>query len=395
MANFIAEVLAGCSDFFRAWRGFFALQSLESDWQKIVFYAESRADWAHMEPVVKKLIEKHARQITCITSDPADPVLTTTQPGVRSFFIGSGSARTALFQALKARAFVMTLTDLDSYYLKRSNHPVHYFYIFHALVSTHAAYRQHAFDAYDTVFCVGRYHEEEIREQEKVYSLKPKNLVAGGYCRLDLLIEEVRSRQAKQADAAPGHTGPTVLVAPTWGDSSMVGNCLEKVLDGLTGARIRTILRFHPMTHRHYPDLPEKMRNRYGNTGCFEFDDRLKSIDSLLQADIMIADHGGSGIEFAFGLEKPVIWVATPPKIHNPGRDRIKVALFEDIIRSTTGIEIGTDRLEQLPETVRSLFGQAEAWQSRIADLREKNIFNVGKSAEVMADYIAGHAAAK
>lgn len=371
------------------------MQSLESDWRQIVFYAESRADWAHMEPVVQKLIEKHAKQITCITSDPADPILTNALPALRSFYIGSGSARTALFQALKAGAFVMTLTDLNSYYLKRSNQPVHYFYIFHALVSTHAAYRQHAFDAYDTVFCVGRYHEEEIREQEKVYDLRPKTLVEGGYCRLDLLINEVRSRQEKQDNAEAKHTEPTVLVAPTWGDSSMVGSCLEKILDCLTGARIRTILRLHPMTHRHHPELPDEMRGRYGSSGCFEFDDRLKSIDSLLQADIMIADHGGSGIEFAFGLEKPVIWVATPPKIHNPGRDRIRLPLFEDSIRSTTGIEIGTDSLGQLPEIIRSLYDQAETWQSRIARLREKNIFNVGKSAEVMADYIAGHAAAK
>ncbi len=393
MTKLFAKALSSCSDFIRSWSGFFAVQSLESDWQKIVFYAESRADWAHMEPVVKRLTKHHSRQVTCITSDPADPILNNVSPAIKAIYIGSGSARTALFQAIKARAFVMTLTDLNSYYLKRSSHPVHYFYIFHALVSTHAAYRQYAFDAYDTVFCVGPYHRDEIREQEKVYSLKPKNLAEGGYCRLDLLIEEVRSRREKPEAATP--EGPTVLVAPTWGDSSMVGNCLEKVLDALTAARIRTILRFHPMTLRHYPDLPQQMRDRYSHSGCFEFDDRLKSIESLLQADIMIADHGGSGIEFAFGLEKPVIWVATPPKIHNPGRDRIGLPLFEDSIRSATGVEIATDRLEQLPETVRSIYGQTEAWKSRIAGLREKNIFNVGKSAEVMADYIAGYAAAK
>ena len=353
-----------------------------------MFYAESRADWAHLEPVLKKLTDQYEQKVTCITSDPVDPLLQSQSPLLRTFYIGSGTARTVFFQVVAAKAFVMTLTDLNAYYLKRSSHPLHYFYVFHALVSTHAAYRQFAFDAYDTVFCVGPHHINEIREQEKVYNLKPKTLVEGGYCRLDLLIDAVRNRREKQNSALVKHAEPTVLVAPTWGDSSLVGTCLEKILDCLTGAKIRTILRLHPMTHRHYPDLPDKMRSRYGSSGCFEFDDRPQSIDSLLQADIMIADHGGSGIEFAFGLEKPVIWVATPPKIHNPGRERIGLPLFEDSIRSATGIEIGTDCLEQLPETIRRLFDQAENWQSRIAALREKNIFKVGKSAASMADYI-------
>ncbi len=377
---------AGFGNIVKAWKSLAALSALDSRWSSVLFYAESNADWAHIAPIMKILHEKYQQPVTCITSDPADSILQSNHELVLPFFIGSGIARTVFFQMASAKAFVMTLTDLDSYYLKRSKNNVHYFYVFHALVSSHGAYREHAFDAYDTIFCVGPHHVSEIREQEKVYQLKAKNLVEAGYCRLDQVFASAAGHDIKHQTT--DQAKPVVLLAPTWGPSSMVNNCLDKVIKILTSAKITTILRLHPMTLRHHPDLPERLLADYADSGCFSFDNKLQAIDSLLQADVMVADHGGSGLEFALGLERPVVSIATPAKIHNSGRDRIALPLFEDQIRDEMGVRLDPARLDKLPEIVRELHVRSVEWRGRLAQTRQNKIFNVGKSAQVMADCI-------
>lgn len=364
-----------------AWRSYSALQTLDNN--ALVFYAESQADWAHLRPILDCLLEKHRQKVVCVTSDCNDSILAYPHEMLQTFFIGSGTARTLFFQSLKAKAMVLTLTDLDVYFLKRSINPVHYFYVFHALVSTHAAYRAKAFDAYDTIFCVGPYQVDEIRLREKVGNLPGKNLVQGGYCRLDQLIARTSTKCDKTEE-----TTTTVLVSPTWGNSSVVASCLEKILQILTQNRFNTILRLHPMTLRHFPNLPLELEKKFADSGFFTFDRRLQAIESLLQADLMIADHGGSGIEFALGLLKPVISIATPAKMHNPERDKIPLPLFEDLIRPATGSLVQPDQLDQLPQLINDMKTNAQNWKKKLEQLRQQYIFNTGCSATMMAEYI-------
>ena len=112
----------------------------------------------------------------------------------------------------------MTLPDLDQFWLKRSQHPVHYVYLFHSLNSTHAAYRRGAFDAYDTVLCVGPHHVAEIRATEARYGLREKELVEHGSVKLDTVLAEVASRGTETTTGGARR----VLVAPSWGDCSLI-----------------------------------------------------------------------------------------------------------------------------------------------------------------------------
>src|SRR5688500_7725782 len=146
----------------QAWRGMRAFQRLDESFRRLVFYSESAADWPHLGPVVEELGARGC-PVTYLSSDLTDPGLALAGPMFRSFFIGSGSTRTILFRSIDCRHFVMTLPDLERFHLKRSVAPVHYVYLFHSLNSTHTSYRQGAFDAYDTILCVGPHHIEEIR----------------------------------------------------------------------------------------------------------------------------------------------------------------------------------------------------------------------------------------
>jgi YidC/Oxa1 family membrane protein insertase len=57
------------------------------------------------------------------------------------------------------------------------------------MTSTHMVLRKGAFDAYDTIFCVGPHHVAESREAEQIYGLKPRSLAEIGYVKLDALLD--------------------------------------------------------------------------------------------------------------------------------------------------------------------------------------------------------------
>ena len=83
---------------------------------------------------------------------------------------------------------VMTMPDLNSFFLKKSAHPVHYVYVFHAINSAQMIYLKHSFDAYDTILCCGPHHVRELRELENLNGLQPRKLIEHGYGRLDTLL---------------------------------------------------------------------------------------------------------------------------------------------------------------------------------------------------------------
>ena len=127
--------------------------------KKYFFYAETNSDWEHLEPLLNYLEKKCNKEIVRITSDINDQYINKKN----TFYIGSGSIRTILFKTINAKALIMTLPEIDCYYLKKSIHKnVKYIYVFHSIFSSHRIYSEMAFDNYDTILCVGNFHLNEV-----------------------------------------------------------------------------------------------------------------------------------------------------------------------------------------------------------------------------------------
>lgn len=362
-----------------AWTGLRSFQSRSAGARAIVFYAETSADWAHLGPVADAL-GRQGVQILRVTSDRSDRVL----QGPDAYWVGSGGARTVFFRTLEADALVMTLTDLEQLHLKRSVNAVHYFYVFHSIASTHRVYREHAFDAYDTILCVGPHHFTELRRTKEVYGLPPKRLVEHGYGRLDTLIADLGEKTV-----APAPDGVTrVLLAPSWGESSLVRQGLDPVIEVLLAAGFEVSVRLHPMTVRHHPRLAQELVSRHGSGGRFRYDPDVSTTEALLAADVMISEWSGAALEYAFARQRPVIFIDTPPKIHNPQHARIGLPALEADIRERIGKLVAPGEIARLPDVVSELVRDASSWHERIGRIRDQTVFNVGRSGEAGAAHI-------
>jgi len=353
----------------------------------LVFYAEGPADWPHFEAIVGELTGTHGLSLLYVTSDARDPVLDAPPRGVTPFCVGSGGARTVFFQSVAARVVVMTLPDLDTFHLKRSVHPSHYVYLFHAISSTHRVYRRGAFDAYDTILCVGPHHVEEIRETERVYGLPPKRLVEHGYGRLDAIL--TRARDLPPFVPSEG-SRKRVVVAPSWGECSLLEQSYGvDVLRILLDAGHDVTLRLHPMTVRHRSRMVEDLRRGFTRQPGFTLELDMRAQESLQRADLMIGDWSGAATEFAFGLERPVLSIDTPPKINNPEHGEIASPPLEDRIRREIGEVVSPRELSALLPAVVRLAAPGGEWAARIRQARARWIFNPGRSGAVGAETIA------
>ena len=134
------------------------------------------------------------------------------------------------------------------------------------------------------------------------------------------------------------------------------------------------------MTVRHQPDLPERLERTWGARGRFHFDPDVGTTEALLAADVMISEWSGAALEYAFARERPVLFVDTPPKIHNPNYAKIALPALESDIREAIGRVVSPDAIVEMPQVIGELVSAAPEWRERIAAIRERTVFNVGSS---------------
>ena len=370
---------------FRQWRELSRFQALDRAARSIVFYAEDNSSWTYFEPIVREITETLGQKICYVTSDKEDPVLDLNNERIRTFCIGSGTVRTAFFSTVEADVMVMTMPDLGTYHIKRSKAAVHYVYVFHSMISTHMSYRPKAFDQFDSILCVGPHHKEEIRATEELSGLKPKTLIEAGYGRLDSTLGSIVPTESQ--------TGvKRILLAPSWGEHSLLENQGPEVVESLLGTGHHITVRPHVMILRHRKKLLGRLQRRFGSDPKFTLDMNLASQGAMHEYDLLVADWGGSALEFAFGLERPVLFVDVPRKVFNREYQRIPNIPMEVQVRSEIGDVVSPDRLEELPDRVNNLLQDPQGRTEQIKGARSKWIYNLGSSGRVGAEYIAGTA---
>ena len=361
-------------------------ENLDKEEKQIVFYSENQNSSFIFESLIDELINKHDVSICYVTSSKEEPILKTTNEKIKTFFIGEGVARTKFFLNLKADILIMTMPDLETFHIKRSKiYPVHYVYLFHAMLSTHLVYQKNAFDHFDTIFCVGNYQIEEIRNTENFYNLKPKNLVKFGYNHLDNLIEKYSKKEnflLKEKNLNQ------ILIAPGWGKNGLFETVIEEVIDVLLEAKYKVVLRPHPMTQKKSKKKISFLDKKFSSSPNFTLEQCITNFDSFAHSDVMITDWSGVALEFAFTFERPVLYIDVPKKMHNPDYKNIPNIPIEVSIRDKIGEIISPSNIDSVPRRIEELCKKSKIIKEQIKKFRDDTIFNIGKSDKVGAEEI-------
>lgn len=350
----------------------------------VVFYAEHDGYYANFEGLIEELIKIHGAPFCYVTSDPSDPILQRHHPNIRVFYLAT---LLPLFMAfVDCRAFVMTLTELNQHHLKRSMNDVHYVYVFHSLHSVHLFYPNGAFDHYDSILCVGPHQIEELRKQEELYHLKPKTLIEAGYYRVERIHRAFCNRQAAQSKPSSGNR--VILIAPSWGARNILEAHGETVVSALVNAGFAVVVRPHPETRRRFPRIVESFERKFRDDPRVTLEQSVSTDDSLLQADVLVTDWSAVALEYAFGTERPVLYVDTSLKHYNDQYGELGIEPLELRLRSQIGMVLPADEIPSIAQAVEHLIRDRSGFEARIRELRAQCVFAFGRSSEIGARHI-------
>mgnify|MGYP001173083679 CR=1 FL=1 len=374
------------------WRALRRLRKLPASERAIVFYSEGPEYWVHYQPIVGHLTGVMGRRVCYVSSSPRDPGLHQNDPLIRPFDIGKGLVRTIFFKVLDGGVLVLTMTDLGNLYIRRSALPVHFAYVYHSLVSTHMIYRTRAFEHYDSILCCGPHHVAELRQTEALYGLSETPLFEHGYGRLDSILA---ARGEKPRPAAGEGGQKRILVAPSWGPRGLFESGLgETLVDRLLEAGFQVTVRPHPQTLILDRDCLTRLVGRFDGHPGFADEEDVGPEDSLHAADLMVSDWSGAGLEFAFALERPVLFIDVPRKVNNPDYERLENVPIEVALREELGAVVAPERIGDAPRMADELLAAGDRYAEQARRLREKWVYNVGESgargAEILAQLADG-----
>ena len=350
--------------------------------KEIAFYSSQAQYISYYQGLLDELV-KRKKEIFYLTSDLRDPILNSSEGAILSYF--SKSFLPLTFQMANSPVVVTTIPDIQHYKLKRTFSGTNYVYVFHSLVSTHMMYRKGAFDYYDTIFCVGPHHLEEIRKTEKLYKLPEKALYEVGYYRLEKIHTEHREYLAQQSQSKPRKL---VLIAAGWQEDNMLNTCAEELIDSLLKEDFEVVFRPHPMTIAHMPEKLNALEEKYAAHSQFQVDTQTTSEKYLHAADVMICDWSGVALEYAFGTERPVLFVDLPRKVYNPEYEKLGLEPLEVRLREQIGHIIKPEQADQAGRIVQDFLSRSQEYRDRIVEAREKNVYNFGDSSRIEADII-------
>lgn len=347
----------------------------------VTFYSESGIYYQNFKATVEAIISRSSIKILYITSDLNDPVWKLSSRQFEVFYINS--LLPFIFPFINTKVLVLTMADLDRYHIKRSTNDVNHIYMFHAINSTHMTYNTGAFDHYDTIFCVGPHHVEEIRKTEEVYDLPPKRLLEIGYSWLEDIENDYQKTHAKLSLERP-----RILIAPSWNSGNILETCIDIILERCLPLNWDIVVRPHPEFIKRQPDTIKRLNETYSNYDNFTLETESASSENIKGSSLLITDWSGIGIEYAWGMGKPVIYIDTPMKVHNPEYEKIGIVPLEVRVRSKIGKVLIPEQCNKIDTEVSQLLSVDTDNTKILAKLRDEYIYNWGRSAEVGADYI-------
>lgn len=358
---------------------------IASEQKKIVFYAENKASYNHLGPLINEFVSRNI-PITYVTSIKDDPLLSENNNLVQTIFIGKGISRINFFLTLETNILITDMPDLEKFHIKRSRKcNVHYVYIFHSMFSIHSYLRKGALDHYDTIFCVGEHHIKEIRETEKIYKLKPKNLIKYGFPRLD----ELKKKSVENFNKFNN----TILICPSYGKNNLLVNSGMKLIKILLNNNFKVILRPHYKIFDENKEIINKIINEFSTHKNFKLEKGNLSYDNFKNSICMISDWSNISFEYAFVYFKPIIFIDVPMKNMNEEFQKLSSPPIEFEIREKIGYLLSPNMLETIPNLID--FTKNNLSKKKIEESIEKMIFNLGQSAKIGVDFLENFLADK
>jgi len=344
-----------------------------------VIFSDDKRYWNIFEPICREM-NKRGKDVVYLTGSSDDPALKSSYEHVKAECIGKDNRAFARLNFLNASIVLSTTPGLDVYQWKRSKDVQHYVHIPHA-ASEIILYRMFGIDYYDAILLSGEYQARDIRNLEKLRELPEKELFKIGIPYMDKMAQRL-----SEVGPAPEHPR-TVLLAPSWGKSSLFSVYGGKIIDVLLKTGYHVIVRPHPQSFASEKELMDRLMSEYPESAQLEWNRDTDNFEVLRRSDILISDFSGVIFDFALIYDKPVIY--TDPKFDLSPYDAwwLDTPLWTTSALPRIGQELTTENMENLKELIDSCLTDPRYAEGRRSVKDETWEFR-GKGAERTVDFL-------
>jgi len=342
-------------------------------------FTDSKRYLTIFKPICDEM-EKRGEKLVYLTAEEDDPLLKENYENVRTEFLGEGNRAYARMNMLKADVVLSTTPGLDVYQWKRSRDVKWYAHVLHAAGDV-TMYRMFGIDYYDAMLLSGEFQIKQVRDLEALRGLPEKEAKLVGIPHMDALRERLL-----QAGSAPDHE-TTILLAPSWGPSSILNKYGKKMIDELIATGYKVIIRPHPQTFISEKDMIEPLMKAYPETDKLVWDRNIDNFDTLNQSDILISDFSGVVLDYALVFDRPVICAETSfdNGIYDSWWLGEREWIFETLDK--IGVKLTPDNMDNIKELVEKALTDTKLKEGR-DKARAESWANMGKSVDSIVDYM-------
>ena len=344
-----------------------------------VIFSDHKRYWNVFKPICDEF-ERRGLELHYWTASPDDPALTTPYEHVTCEFIGEGNKAFARLNMMNADIVLSTTPGLDVLQWKRSKDVDWYVHTFHSIASA-VTYRMFGLDYYDAILLSGGFMADEIRTLEELRGIPPKELEVVGCTYLDAMAERKTNMER------PHYDRPCVLLAPSWGASSILSVYGSKIIDALLATGYEVVIRPHPQSMTTEIDLLDRLMEAYPDSDDLSWNFDNDNFEILNRCDVMISDFSGVVFDFALVFDKPVIY--TKGTFDNSVYDAawLEEPLWQFSAYSRLGIELSEEQFPRMREVIDSVIYD-EALADGREQVREEGWAYIGESALRTVDYL-------
>ena len=281
-------------------------KKVETNTDKLPFviFSDDKRYWSVFEPICREF-DRRGIDMVYMTASPDDPALQNPYEHIKGEFIGKNNRAFAKMNFLNAGIVLSTTPGLEVYQWKRSKNVQYYVHMQHA-ANDISGYRMFGVDYFDAVMLSGEYQVQEVRDLEKIRGLPEKDLIKIGIPYMDEMAKRLQA-----AEPGEGKQERAVLLAPSWGKSSIFQKYGGKIIEVLLKKGYHIIVSQHPLSFTSEKETIEKIMQDYPASDQLEWNRDNDNFEVLKRADILISDFSGIIFDFSLVYDKPVIYADT------------------------------------------------------------------------------------
>lgn len=344
-----------------------------------VIFTDSKRYWNVFGPICDEF-ERRGQELHYMTASPDDPALERQYDHVSCEFIGEGNRAFAKLNMLKADVLLSSTPGLDVYQWKRSPDVKRYVHIPHA-ISDITIYHMFGVDYYDALLLSGDYQVKQIRQLEQLRALPPKDCPIVGQPYMDAL-----KKRLEQAAPLPEHP-TTVLLAPSWGNSSVFSHYGGRIIEALLQTGYHIIIRPHPQSFSSEKEMIESLMRDFPESEQLEWNRDNDNFDALRRSDLLLSDFSGVIFDFALVFDRPVIYADTAFDKTPYDASWLDEELWVFTTLPKIGRQLRKEDLGDLKSLIDACLADPSYSKNR-ETARQETWAHIGQAAELTVDYL-------